>query len=236
VDLFLAPSEFLLERYVDWGLPREKLRFEDYGRIGTPLVDDVEQGASRDKLGFFGQVNPFKGVTILLKAMAMLEELVPTAHLWIHGANLKLQTEAFQEEFKGLLDEADENVTYAGPYRPEETTKMMAGVDWIVVPSVWWENSPLVIQEAFMSRRPVVCSDIGGMAEKVEDGVNGLHFRTGDPASLAMVLHRALSTQGLWDQLRTRIPEVFGMETHIDNLMRIYQHLHAERNDAVAAG
>ena len=46
----------------------------------------------------------------------------------------------------------------------------MASVDWVVVPSIWWENSPLVIQEAFGYGRPVICSDIGGMAEKVTDG------------------------------------------------------------------
>ena len=70
----------------------------------------------------------------------------------------------------------------------------MASVDWVVVPSIWWENSPLVIQEAFLHGRPVICSDIGGMAEKVDDGVNGLHFRTGDPRSLAQAIRRATSS------------------------------------------
>ena len=51
----------------------------------------------------------------------------------------------------------------------------MAEVDWVVVPSIWWENAPLVIQEAFRHRRPVICGDIGGMAEMVRDGVDGLH-------------------------------------------------------------
>ena len=58
----------------------------------------------------------------------------------------------------------------------------MAEIDWVVVPSIWWENSPLVIQEAFLHGRPVICSDIGGMAEKVRHGVDGLHFRVGDDA------------------------------------------------------
>ena len=50
----------------------------------------------------------------------------------------------------------------------------------MVVPSIWWETGPLVVLEAFQHGRPVICSDIGGMAEKVTDGVNGLHFRTRD--------------------------------------------------------
>ena len=50
-----------------------------------------------------------------------------------------------------------------------------AVANYVVVPSIWWENSPVVIQEAYAARRPVICSGIGGMAEKVIDGVTGLH-------------------------------------------------------------
>ena len=82
----------------------------------------------------------------------------------------------------------------------------MEEVDWVIVPSIWWENSPLVIQEAFMYGRPVICSDIGGMAEKVTDGVNGLHFRRADPDSLAETMHRAATEEGLWEQLRVQQP------------------------------
>jgi glycosyltransferase involved in cell wall biosynthesis len=64
----------------------------------------------------------------------------------------------------------------------------MRSVDAVLVPSIWWENSPLVIQEALASRRPIICSDIGGMAEKVRDGIDGCHFRAGDPRALAELL------------------------------------------------
>jgi glycosyltransferase involved in cell wall biosynthesis len=106
----------------------------------------------------------------------------------------------------------------------------MEHVDWVVVPSVWWENSPLVIQEAFLHRRPVICSDIGGMAEKVTDGVNGLHFAAGDPASLAETIARATGTSGLWQQLRDGIPAVYDMTQHIDELDRLYTALLAGRD------
>ena len=61
----------------------------------------------------------------------------------------------------------------------------MRAVDWVVVPSIWWENAPLVIHEARAAGRPVICSGIGGMAELVEDGVTGLHVPPGDAAALA---------------------------------------------------
>jgi glycosyltransferase involved in cell wall biosynthesis len=94
-----------------------------------------------------------------------------------------------------------------------------------VVPSIWWENSPLVIQEAMMFRRPVICSDIGGMAENVTDGVNGLHFRVGDPDSLADTIRRATGTPELWDELRAQITDPHPMAQHLEFITRLYRGL-----------
>ena len=154
---------------------------------------------ARNRIGFFGQLNHFKGVDVLLKAMAQLGERGVDAHLWLHGANLELQPQEFRDDFDALLEQDHDgpnNVTLAGKYDHDDLPRLMAEVDWVVVPSRWWENSPLVIQEAFLHERPVICSDIGGMAEKVTDGVNGLHFRAGDARSLARVLERAITTPG----------------------------------------
>ena len=192
--MFLAPSQFLLERYVDWGIPRERIRFEDYGRIRAKHRSSRRcrpAGGARNRIGFFGQLNYFKGVDVLLQAMAQLGDRGVDAHLWLHGANLELQPQTSSDDFGVLLDEIKDgpnNVTLAGKYEHDDLPRLMAEVDWVVVPSRWWENSPLVIQEAFLHGRPVICSDIGGMAEKVTDGVDGLHFRAGDPRSLARVL------------------------------------------------
>jgi glycosyltransferase involved in cell wall biosynthesis len=77
--------------------------------------------------------------------------------------------------------------------------------DWVVVPSVWWENSPVVIQEAFFHGRPVIAADIGGMAEKVRDGIDGLHFHARSAEDLADRLTAALSDRDLWERLRDGI-------------------------------
>jgi glycosyltransferase involved in cell wall biosynthesis len=99
----------------------------------------------------------------------------------------------------------------------------MARTDWVVVPSVWWENAPLVIQEAFRHRRPVICSGIGGMAEAVRDGVDGLHARPGDAADLARVLRRAMETPGLWDHLAAAAPTVPDMADAVAAHRAIYR-------------
>jgi glycosyltransferase involved in cell wall biosynthesis len=221
VDLFVASSATLRERYVEWGIPRERILLEDYGRVPAPL-GGTARPAPHDTLGIFGQVNPYKGVDVLLRALRALGPEAPPLRL--HGANLDLQEHRFRDEIAGLLAAAP-SVEDVGPYPPERAGEMMAAVDWVVVPSIWWENSPLVIQEAFAAGRPVICSDIGGMAEKVTDGVNGLHFRVGDPESLAATIRRATTTPGLWDHLREGIPPAHPMAAHAAVLTSTYESL-----------
>jgi GT2 family glycosyltransferase/glycosyltransferase involved in cell wall biosynthesis len=241
-DLFLAPSRFLMERYVEWGIPPEKIRFEEYGRhLFRPCKDSIPD-RPRNRFGYFGQLNWFKGVDVLLEAIAILtasadaipsaaraKELLngttPSPQLCIHGANLELQGEEFQAKFKASLGALKDSVTFAGPYSRDELPRRMANTDWVVVPSLWWENSPLVIQEAFGHGRPVICSDIGAMREKVEDGRNGLHFRAGDARSLAQTMQRAITSPGLWESLVDGIPKVYPMDEHISALKRLYEEL-----------
>jgi glycosyltransferase involved in cell wall biosynthesis len=234
VDMFLAPSQFLLERYVDWGIPRERIRFEDYGRVPQERAPErpQEPGTPRTRIAFFGQLNYYKGVDVLLDAMTLLNEKGVDAHLTLNGANLQLQTPEFQQEFNDLLEttrRTGHNVAMRGSYSPEDRAQLMAEADWVVVPSRWWENSPLVIQEAFLHGRPVICADIGGMAEKVTDGVNGLHFHAGDPASLAATLERAVTTPGLWEELRAGDSPVYSMDEHVASLTDLYTDLLARR-------
>ncbi len=93
-----------------------------------------------------------------------------------------------------------------GPYSRDRIPALMAPVHWVVVPSIWWENAPLVIQEAFQHRRPVIASGIGGMAEMVTDGLNGLHALPDDPLDLARVMRRAAEEPGLQRRLAQGIP------------------------------
>ncbi len=84
----------------------------------------------------------------------------------IFGGNLEKQPPAFQERMQKLIEEAGPRVRFYGAYQNAEMPRLMQSVDWVVMPSIWWENSPIVIQEALHHRRPVICSNIGGMAEK----------------------------------------------------------------------
>jgi glycosyltransferase involved in cell wall biosynthesis len=225
VDMFLAPSKFLLERFVNWGIERERIRFEEYGRFPQTPMDTPDGSRPRTRLGFFGQISLFKGVEVLLDAMEIVAAQAPEAHLFVHSANVDLLPEGPRQLFLEKLATSGENVTVAGSYGPANVPQLMSQIDWVVVPSRWWENSPLVIQEAFMHGRPVICTGIGGMAEKVAHGVNGLHFITSDRTDLAETIRTAVQTPGLWERLRSGIPPVYSMDDHVASLTDLYDEL-----------
>jgi glycosyltransferase involved in cell wall biosynthesis len=260
VDRFISPSRFLRDRYVAWGLPADRIEYEENGRVAPTRVAAPTVRRTRDRFGFFGQMTRYKGLDVLLEAMthlagedgtgtpalegdaaeianvlaAVLGTPPPVGaraagQLFVHGANLDMQHGEYRDRIDTLMQQNAGRVTMMGRYRPEDLGNLMENVDWVVVPSIWWENSPLVIQEAFAHGRPVICSDIGGMAEKVTDGHDGLHFRARDPRSLARVLRRATTEDGLWARLRAGIPPVHAMADHVGRLTTLYDDLLAVR-------
>jgi glycosyltransferase involved in cell wall biosynthesis len=239
VDLFIAPSAFLRDRYIAWGIPPDRIVREDYGRIPVEPIPEPPGAGRRRRIGFFGQMTEFKGVEVVLEAMSILKARGVEVSLLLGGANLEIQRPGFQARIAALLDDTAECVRYMGPYAHSELPALMSSVDWVVVPSTWWENAPLIIQEAMMHRRPVICSDIGGMAERVADGVNGLHFRARDPHSLADTIQRAVETPALWDQLRGAMIDPHPMSEHVIRIIDTYRSL-LERIDrpvpALASG
>ncbi len=190
VDIFTAPSRFLAARYVDWGIPAAKIAVLD--NLANPAASAAPlQIASGEvlRVGFFGQISGLKGIGVLLDAAAALEAEATPIGFEIFG-DYRGQPPPFQAEFLRMLAKAGPNVRFHGPYDPGQVDRLMQSVHAIVVPSIWWENAPLVIQEALRNRRPVLCSDIGGMAEKVRDGIDGFHFPAGNAMALTSLLRR----------------------------------------------
>jgi len=225
VDHFISPSHFLIDRYVQWGLPKEKMTMLENGQI----VDDKRATLTKKEndtiqFGYFGQINPFKGVDVLLEAFKKLpKEVAEKVHLNIHGANLEQQDSQFIEKIECYFDEL-ENVTYHGPYNHDEQGVLMESIDWVVVPSIWWENSPMVIQEAFCYGKPVICSNIGGMKEKVKDEVTGFHFRFGNSLSLRDVICRIVELNND-SQISNNIATPLSVIEASDETFKIYRYI-----------
>lgn len=238
VDHFVSPSHFLIERYVTWGLPRERLSMLENGLDLSELAPPrpVARKGRRNRFAFFGQITRFKGVHVLLDAVARVpEEIWGDATLAIYGGNLENQPEVFQSEFRRLLEAAGRRVRLYGSYRLAELPMLMRDIDWVVVPSIWWENSPIVIQEAFAHGRPVICSNIGGMAEKVRANVDGLHFRVGGVEDLVDRLSEALRKPDLWERLRANAPKPLAIDGAAGQHIELYRMLLAKHRATPSA-
>jgi glycosyltransferase involved in cell wall biosynthesis len=149
---------------------------------------------------------------VLLDAARMLRQRLRRSRsdlaprIVIHGS--MAGSPEFQSRLAEKLAAMGDMVEYRGAYDMGEVVDLMSAAGWIVVPSTWWENSPVVIEEAFHAGRPVICGNIGGMKEKVAHEVNGLHFRARDPADLSATLERCLREPELWARLKASVREV----------------------------
>ncbi len=225
---FISPSQFLAERMAAWGLPREKFVVIENGLRDVVRRDSRPRAAVEGRpwiFGYFGQITPFKGADILLDTIDLLarqSDIGQRIRIRVHG-NLMGQEPAFMTRF-GETFARYNFAHYAGPYDNADVRTLMQACDYVLVPSTWWENSPVVIQEAFGAGRPVICTGIGGMAEKVPNRLSGLHFRLGDPTDLARAMFEA-SDDVLYKALCSGLPEVSDHEAMARNYLATFNRL-----------
>jgi glycosyltransferase involved in cell wall biosynthesis len=229
VDKFISPSHFLRERFIAWGIAPDRIEVIRNGLPARPRTAARQApDARRDRFGFFGHINRFKGATVALDASARLSRSGVAHQLSLHGSSA-YQAQDTLDGFARSL-EAAPDAMHRGAYARDEQARLIAEVDWVIVPSVWWENAPLVIQEAFAHGRPVICSNVGGMAEAVSNGINGLHFARADARSLAQTMQRAIEQPGLWQQLRDGIGPVRTIQDAADEHIALYTGLMSAAN------
>ena len=170
-------------------------------------------------------MSPLKGISVLIEAAKHLNKMnVRGATIEIHG-DYSNQPPTFQTAVIEALAEAGQSVVYHGAYDNPDVHRLMQRMDAIVVPSTWWENSPVVIQEAFANGKPVICSDIGGMAEKVVPGINGLHFAVGEAMSLARVILNLIDEPERLSNMTANMQRLVPMEAALEAHLRLYRSL-----------
>ena len=217
-DLLLSPSRFLRSRVeAVWGI--SGIRVLEYGH--EPLLKPARVCASgRLRIGFLGSAIPSKGVHILAEAFRRLNPA--RASLAIHGGFPPYHGDSgYEARVRAILGPAA-SAALRGPFAPEAIGPVLAALDVVVVPSIWEENLPLVVQEAFLAGVPVVVSDHGGLAEMVREGIDGLRFRPGDAADLGRVLRRLTDEPGLLASLGKAARPVPTMADHAAALRPFY--------------
>lgn len=221
-----APSRFVADRVEAAGLVDRVLLVKN----GTSGLDQStkRRRVKSDKhveFGFFGQNTPFKGLDVYIKAALMtLERLGTSAVFSIFGCDARAVHQMPEcQELAPALARWSDSIQFHGVYDPRAVIDHMRNLDWIVVPSIWWENSPIVIQEAFLAGRPVICSDIGGMKEAVTHERNGLHFRVNDPTDLASTFMRCLTDRQICSTLCAQVKMPNTVEQMNGDFIEIYR-------------
>lgn len=224
IDVFIAPSHYLRNRFIqDFGLPKDKILYLDYG-FPLHYLKPVPKVVNRKfTIGYIGTHIPAKGINLLIEAF---KKLKGEACLKIWGRPSGQSTAAL----KRLTADCSNPIIFEGEYmNPNIAKQVFAQVDVIVVPSIWGENSPLVIHEAQACHVPVITADFGGMKEYVQHEINGLLFEHRNVESLAKTLQRAcehpkaLAKMGKRGYLYHKIGQVLSIEEHCQQLELIYQ-------------
>jgi len=219
VDLFLAPSDTLAAKFIEFGIPRERLVRCDQGIPLPPSSNPRHGRATPLRLGFAGGLQPTKGVHVLLDAIEQLP--AGSVILDVFGSATPYHG---HDEYMSALEArlGHPAVHRLGPVPHERMRSRLAGLDVLVVPSVWIENAPFIIHEAFGSRVPVIAADLGGMAEMVQHDRDGLLFAAGDAVALAAQIRRLLEEPDLLDSLRTGVVRPMSIEEDAARLRQIY--------------
>jgi len=220
VDWFLAPSRFLLREFLAYGAPANRIGYGDNG-IDTDNLTTAKSPSDVVRFGFVGSLIPSKGVHVLIEAF---QALAPAeARLNIFGGPPYGDPGVYAAELRaGARPGA---IAFRGPFDPQRVGEVFREIDVLVIPSLWYENAPLTIQEAFATGTPVVASDHGGMAEHVRHGRDGLLFPPGDVGALAETLARLIGNPDLRSSLRSGIQPVRRGEENAADLERLYERL-----------
>jgi len=154
-----------------------------------PFGKDYQHACSNNRLydqgseitiGYLSSLNAHKGAHLLLEAYQQVNP--PNVRLQIFG-----DTTSNPEYFEILKKIARDNpkIEFCGRYNYESMPKILEKIDIVAVPSLWWENSPLVLLRSLVHTVPAIVSDLGGLTEVITDGVNGFTFSVGHSDSLA---------------------------------------------------
>ena len=231
VDAVTAPSKFLIQKYLDYQVTSNNMVLLQNGFDRRLQENEIEspRGHNPLRIGYLGQIAQHKGVHVLVDAFIGMQVDPTTVELFLYGSE-----STWPEYAAGLRKRAMDhaNIFFKGAYQAAEIGKVMDELDVIVVPSICFENRPTVILEAFSYHKPVIVSDLGGMAEMVEHGVNGLKFTPGAARSLSAQMCSLLNEPGFLESLAAGIRPVKTTAEETREVESLYDQVVSRRERA----
>lgn len=180
----------------------------------------IKTGEEAIIFGYIGTVLPHKGVHIITKAFSLIKD--NNIKIKIYGTHFN-EKEYYESLKKMAL--LDNRIELSGEFKDEELNSIMSGVDCIIAPSIWWENSPLTVLTSLAYKVPVITINVGGAAELVKDGINGFNFQIGDSESLANVIEKIARNPDILNEIKENIIRPPRVEEEAFEYEKIYSKL-----------
>jgi glycosyltransferase involved in cell wall biosynthesis len=229
IDLFVAPSASIARDHVDLGLPADRILVSDYGFSPRGTQPPTRTGDGPLRIGFVGTPAWHKGVHLLIDAA---QALPPDRFTLTIAGDLDI----FPDYVADLRQRARGiPVTFTGAVERRAIEAIYDRLDVLVTPSIWLENSPLVVHEALQGGLPVVAANIGGLPELVQHERNGLLFDAGSVDSLAASLRRLVDDRTLTRQLAAGGATVKSLATDATGWEDIYSRVTARMRAEAAS-
>jgi glycosyltransferase involved in cell wall biosynthesis len=224
VSAITVPTRLMRDIFVENGIDSELIHHVPFGIDTAPLQMYQQKTASDHlRIAYVGTLFEHKGVDLLVQAFLDLPEDA-NASLTIYG-DLD-QFPEYSHYLQNLAKSGSPNaakITFAGTFPNSEFGKVLAAADVLVVPSRWYENTPLVMQSAFAVKTPLIVTNLGGMAELVRHEFNGLVFELNNVNSLREQILRLLNEPGLLQKLSDNIEPERTTQQMVDQLEALYR-------------
>jgi glycosyltransferase involved in cell wall biosynthesis len=211
-SVIVAPSSFVKEKYVEFGLEKERVIVIPPG-VDVRVIKRRHKTVRSDKLrfGYLGGNSELRGISLVLDAFNFIAD--STVELVIAGQGMEHL----------LYTPVPRNTTVVGEYLPERVGEVLSKIDVLVVPSRCHESYNLLIREAFAAKIPVIVSDLRAQSDATREGIDGLHFKAGDVSDLASKMRLLKDRRTILVKLRRgirNVPEVDRQAAKFEKLLR----------------
>jgi glycosyltransferase involved in cell wall biosynthesis len=211
-DKVITATNFQAGMLTRYGVDKNLINIVSYGvRLGDlpsqaelPNMFDI---SNRLKIIFIGSLIPIKGLHILLEALCTLpQEKLACIDLKIYG-EAPNGNDDYYSLLKEYVSRLNGKAGFSGTFRHDEIGAVMRNAHLCIVPSIWYENAPLVLCSAIAAGTPVLVSNMSGMTEVIQEGINGISFQIGNSSELAKILSNFADDPGwIKSAMRQHVP------------------------------
>jgi glycosyltransferase involved in cell wall biosynthesis len=207
----------MAELFSGRGIPRELIRVIPYGFDVTPA--ETTEKAKLLSFGYVGSINEHKGAHVLITAFKKAN-VQDKATLSLYG-DLDIAKPSYAEQLRQSVAE-NPAIRLLGSFPSEQASKIISSFDVLVIPSIWYENTPTVIHIAFACKIPIIGSNVPGITELVKNEINGLIFERGDTDQLSSQIRRVVETPELLRKMSLSMPKIKPIHDYVDQLEKCF--------------